>query len=210
MTTSDLAPTTIAADGTAPGPPRPVGRAERREAARAFRPRRTYPAVVTAGVLAAAAVLITAEVVAGLIGRRAHVLPVSWLTRFGHDTQWHDPAAIATAAIACLLGVLLIALALVPGRPRVIALTSHDPDTVIGITRTGLRRYLAAAATGIDGIARARVSLGRRRVRVKAASPLREARGLPQQVHQAVAGRLEDLAPLRPLRVRVTVRGLRD
>ena len=210
MTTADLARTTTAAHETAPGPPRPVGQAERREAARAFRPRRTYPAVAAAGGLAAAAVLITADVVTGPVDRRVHVLPVAWLTRLGHDTHWDDPAAIATAAIACLLGVLLIALALVPGRPRLIALTSHDPHTVIGITRTGLRRHLAAAATGIDGIARARVSLGRRRVRVKAASPLRDARGLSPQVHQAVTGRLEDLAPLRPLRVRATVRGLKD
>ncbi|MCW2912847.1 MAG: hypothetical protein JWN52_915 [Actinomycetia bacterium] len=209
-TTSDRIRATTAERETAPEPPQRVSRAQRRAAARAFRPSRTLPAVVAAGALAAASILTTAEVVAGLIHRRVHLLPVAWLTRFGHDTHWHDPAAIVTAAIACLFGVLLIALALVPGRPRIIALTPRDPHTVIGITRTGLRRHLAAAATEIDGITRARVHLGRRLVRVKAASPLRDARGLSQQVHQAVTGRLDELAPLRRLRVRVTVRRRKD
>jgi Family of unknown function (DUF6286) len=209
MTTADLLPGPAADHVAAPEPPR-AGRAQRRAAARAFRPRRVLPAVVAAAVLAAASILAATEVISTLVNRPAHVLPVEWLARAGRDVHWDDPAALATAAVACALGIVLIALALAPGRSRMIALTSGDPQTVTGITRAGLRRYLAAAATRVDGIARARVRLGRRRVRVKAASPLRDARGLSGQVEQAVTACLEELAPLRPRRLRVAVRRKED
>ncbi len=210
MTTSDLVPAAAAEHAGTPPRPRAGGRALRRAAARAFRPRRVIPAVMVAAVLAAAAILAATEVISTLAGHPAHVLPVAWLARAGRDVHWDDPAALATAAVACALGIVLIAGALVPGRSRMIALDSGDPQTVTGITRAGLRRYLAAAATGVDGIARARVRLGRRRVRVQAASPLRDARGLSGLVEQAVTGRLEQLSPLRPLRVRATVRRRED
>jgi hypothetical protein len=210
MTASDLVPAAAADQVDAPEPPRGGGLALRRAAARAFRPRRVLPAVVMAAVLAAAAILAATEVITTLAGHPAHVLPVTWLARAGRDAHWDDPAALATAAVACALGVVLIARALTPGRSRLIALASGDPQTVTGITRAGLRRYLAAAATGVDGIARARVGLGHRRVRVQAASPLRDARGLSSQVEHAVTDRLEQLAPLRPLRVRASVRRRED
>jgi Family of unknown function (DUF6286) len=208
--TTDLLPGPAADHVAAPGPPRAGGRAQRRAAARAFRPRRMLPAVVAAAVLATAAILTATEVISTLVNRPAQVLPVGWLARAGRDVHWDDPAALATAAVACALGIVLIAVVLAPGRSRMIALTPGDPQTVTGITRTGLRRYLAAAATRVDGIARARVRLSRRRVRVKAASPLRDARGLSGQVEQAVTARLEELAPLQPRRVRVTVRRRED
>jgi hypothetical protein len=210
MTTADLIPGLAADHVDTPEPPRPDARAQRRAAARAFRPRRVLPAVVVAALLAAAAILAAIEVISTLVNRRVHVLPTGWLARAGRDVHWDDPAALAVAAVACALGIVLIALALIPGRSRMIALTSGDPQTVTGITRAGLRRYLAAATTSVDGIARARVRLGRRRVRVRAASPLRDARGLSGQVEQAVTARLDELAPLRPRRVRVTVRKKED
>jgi hypothetical protein len=202
--------TTAAATQTEPGTVPEPQPARRREAARAFRPSRTLPAVAVAAALAAAAIAATVQVVAGLIHRTVHLLPVAWLTRLGHDTHWSDPAAQGAAALVFLLGILLIAAAFAPGRSRAIPLTPPDPHTVIGITCAGLRRQLAAAATGIDGIARAHVRVGRRSIRVKALSPLRDTTGLSQQVHQALTGRLQHLAPLRPLRVRVTVRRRKD
>jgi hypothetical protein len=209
MTPADLV--SRAADHLdAPEPSRAGGRAPRRAAARAFRPRRVLPAVVAAAVLAGAAILAAIEVISTLADRPVHVLPAGWLARFGRDVHWDDPAALAVAAGACALGIVLIALALAPGRSRMIALASEDAQTVTGITRAGLRRYLTAAATGVDGIARARIRLGRRRVRVRAASPLRDARGLSGQVEQAVNARLEELALLRPRRIRVTVRRKED
>jgi hypothetical protein len=209
MTPAELMPR--AADhADAPGPAQASGRAPRRAAARAFRPRRVLPAVVVAAVLATAAILAAIEVISTLADHPVHVLPAGSLARLGQDAHWDDPAALAVAAVACAAGVMLIALALAPGHSRMIALTSANPQTVTGITRAGLRRYLVAAAMGVDGIARARIQLGHRRVWVLAASPLRDARGLSGQVEQAVTARLEKLKPLRPRRVQVIVRKRED
>lgn len=196
--------------GTGPHPDARAGREQRREAARAFRPSRTLPAVAVATALAAAAIAAAVQVTGGLTHHAVHLLPVAWLTRLGHTTHWSDPAVQAAAALACLLGILLIAVACTPGRSRAIPLTPPDPHTVIGISRAVLRRHLAAAVTSIDGIARARLRVGRRSIRVKALSPLRDTTGLSQQVHEALTGRLQHLAPLRPLQVRVTVRRRKD
>ncbi|MDT0548755.1 MULTISPECIES: DUF6286 domain-containing protein [Streptomyces] len=188
-------------------PPQAVDRQRRRAAIRAFRPRRTLPAVLIAALLAAVALLATIQVVASLINRDAQVLPVTWLTRAGRDLRWDDPAVLAAAAAILAVGVLLVALALAPGRPRMIALRSEDPQTTVGITRAGLRRCLTAAVGGMDGIDRAHVRLRRRRVHVNADSPLHDVGDLPQRVRQAVTGRLDELSPMRPLHVRTTVRG---
>ncbi|MEU8269067.1 DUF6286 domain-containing protein [Sphaerisporangium sp. NPDC049002] len=191
--------------GTAPLVPPADEKAQRRAAVHAFRPRRTVPAVVTSLLLAAAALVTFVGAVAALARGRAQVPPLTWLAPVGR-THWSDPAALTTAAVACLLGILLLVLALTPGRPRAIPIASEDPRTVTGITRTGLSRHLATVAAKVDGVSRARVRLRRDRVHVTAATPLRDASGLPDEVTQAVVTRLEELRPLRPVRVRVTVR----
>jgi hypothetical protein len=62
----------------------------------------------------------------------------------------------------------------------------------------------------VDGIASAKVKVRRRRARVYATSSLRDIAGLTAQVETAVTDRLTTLGPLRPLRVRVSVRKRRD
>lgn len=208
------APARITGHATGSQPPPAADRAGRREqrqeSARAFRPRRVVPATVAAVLLAAAAILTAIEVVAALLGRQAIVLPVGRLARLGQNTRFDDPLAITAAAVLCVLGLTAIILAVKPGRPRLIALHSPDRQTVIGITRTALRRQLAAAATRIDGIGRARIRVRRRRIRVRATSPLRDPSELAAQMTDTVTVRLQELAPLRPLRVRATVRRRRD
>ncbi|WP_405146183.1 DUF6286 domain-containing protein [Sphaerisporangium sp. NBC_01403] len=191
--------------GTDPLTPPPDERAQRRAATREFRPRRTVAAAVTALLLAAAALVTFVGAVAALARGRAQVPPLTWLGPIGR-AHWSDPAALTTAAVACVLGIWLLILALTPGRPRAIPIASEDPRTVTGITRTGLSRHLATVAAKVDGVSRARVRLRRNRVHVTASTPLRDASGLPDQVTQAVVERLEELRPLRPVRVRVTVR----
>jgi hypothetical protein len=208
VTAADLA----AADETRPIPPgRPADqpRAERRAAARAFRPRRTLPAIVVAALLAVATGLIAAYLLSKYAGHQVHVLPKG-LFQAGHQFHWDDPRPLVSSGVACALGLLLIGLALFPGRFRVVPVASRDPYAVAAVTRAGLRRYLAGAATTVDGIASAKVKVRRRRARVYAASSLRDTEGLAAQVETAVTERMTALGPLRPLRVRVTVRKRRD
>jgi hypothetical protein len=179
--------------------------AQRRAAARAFRPRRTIPATIVAALLAVAAIVTAVGAIAATARGHAHLPPLTWLSRVG-QAHWDDPAAITTSAVACLLGIVLLVLALAPGRSRLVALMSEDPQTVTGITRAGLRRHLATVAARVDGVSRARVRLRRRRVRVMVATPLRDPGELPGQVTEVVTERLEELRPLKPMRVHVTVR----
>jgi hypothetical protein len=205
MTAEDLA----TADETRQFRPADSKFAARKAAARAFRPRRALPAIVVAALLAAATGLIAAYLISKYVGHQVHVLP-SALFKDGHTLHWDDQRPIVIAAIACALGLLLIGYALLPGRFRVVPVDSQDPLSVVAVTRSGLRRYLAGAATVVDGIASAKVRVRRRRVRVYASSSLRDTEGLAAQVETAVNERISALSPLRPLRVRVTVRKLRD
>ena len=181
------------------------GRAQRRDAARAFRPKRTIPALLTALVLAAAAIVTGIAAIAAMARGHSKIAPLTWLGPVGR-ARWDHPATLAVSAIVCLLGLVLLALALTPGRSRLVALASDDPRTVTGITRTGLRRHLATIASRVDGVSRARVRLHGNRLRVTAKSPLRDTSELPGQVTQAVSTRLAELRPLKPMRVRVAVR----
>jgi hypothetical protein len=124
---------------------------------------------VVAAVLAAAAGLIAAYLISKYVGHQVHVLP-SGLFKAGHTQHWDDQRPIVVSAIMCALGLLLIGYALLPGRFRVVPVDSQDPRSVVAVTRAGLRRYLAGAATTVDGIASAKVKVRRRRVRVYATS----------------------------------------
>ncbi|MGB6455771.1 MAG: DUF6286 domain-containing protein [Streptosporangiaceae bacterium] len=213
MTAKDLLRRTAAGkvppEQVAKGPARQADVAQRNAAARSFRPRRVLPAVIVATLLAVAGILTATMVISALAGHH-QVLFATAAAQAGRQLRWDDPATLAIAAAAAAIGIILIALGLVPGRGTMVAITSPDPQTVTGITRYGLRRYLAAAATEVDGISRARVKIRTRRVRVKASSPLRDARGLSGQVKAAVTSRLEEMAALRPLHASVTVRRKED
>jgi hypothetical protein len=184
-------------------------KAQRGAVARAFRPRRTLLATVVSILLAAAALVTVVGAVTAMARGRADVPELTWLAPLGR-ARWDDTAALATAAVACVLGLALLATALAPGRRRVIALASEDPQTVTAITRAGLGRHLATVASGVDGVSRARARLRGKHVRVTVMTPLRDTAELPGEVTRAVFGRLEELRPLDPLLVDVAVRKRED
>lgn len=205
MTTVDMPP--------AVGQPEEVSRttadaaaASHRRAMRTFRPRRVVPATIVAALLALLALLAAAEVISRLFDRPLDVLPVNWLSRLGRDNTWQDPLTVAVAVVLILLGLLLLALAWWPGRARVVPVQSGHADAAAVITHRAMARYVAAAAERVDGVDRARVSVRRGRVRVRVNTPLHDPDGLPRQVREAVGDQLRRLAPLRPLRLQVSVR----
>jgi uncharacterized membrane protein len=197
------------ADDTRPSRPMESDFARRKAAARAFRHRRAPHAIVVAALLAASTGLVAIYLISKYVGHQLHVLP-SGLFQAGHQLHWDDPRALVASGVACVLGLLLIYYALLPGRLRVVPVDSQHPRSVVAVTRGGLRRHLAGAANTVDGIASATVRVRGRRVRVYASSSLRDTEGLAAQVETAVNERVSALSPLRPPRVSVTVRKLRD
>lgn len=184
----------------------PADRHAHRRVLRAFRPRRVLPATIVSALLALVAILVAVEVIGQLFGTSL-VLPTSQLGELGQDAAWNGALAVTVAVVAGLLGLLLLLLALVPGRARIVPLVSGAPAVAAGLTRGGLRRYAEDAAASVAGVTRARAHVSRRnRIRLRVDTPLHEPGDLAEQVHQAVAARIGALAPVRVPRPRVSVR----
>ncbi|RNL85741.1 DUF6286 domain-containing protein [Halostreptopolyspora alba] len=182
-----------------------VERRARRLATRTFRPSRSWPAFLAGLVLLAVAVLVATEIVSTLAGSPLRLVPVEGAVALASDTRWNSPATLVVSTALVLLGLVLLAVALVPGRGGHLPLWTGDPALSVGLSTAGMRAALAAAAREVDGVERARVRVGRRSVRVRVSSQLRTADGMREAVTDAVRVRIADLAPLRPLSVRTRI-----
>ena len=185
-------------------PARAEGRA-RRAAARAFRPRRALPALLAGAAVLAASGAVAADLVSALLGSPLHLLPRGVLPAAA-GARWGDLPVRAACAGAVLLGLVLLGAAVLPGRGRWLALRTGDPDLAMGVSRGGARHLLAAEASRVDGVHRARVALRGRRVRVRARVRRYRGREAADEVRAAVQRRLDGLDPLRAMRVRARVR----
>jgi Family of unknown function (DUF6286) len=168
-------------------------------------------AFILAAALAVAAVLVIIEV----IGVAAHHSPlvVPWTTwyRWANRTRWDQLVIQLWCGILIAIGVVILVLELKPPRVTRLSLRSQHDATDAAMTRRGLAKTLRAAATGIDGISAAAVTVGRRRARVTATAAARgrpAAQALRQPVTQALQGRLDDMGLRHPpsLTVRVNTR----
>ncbi|MEC3894226.1 DUF6286 domain-containing protein [Nocardiopsis alba] len=187
-------------------PVQEVDRRAKRVAVHTFRPRRSWPAVITGLVILAVAVIAAAEVIAALAGNPLRLIPVGPATDYATTTTWSEPSVLIASAVLALIGTALIVVALVPGRGRWTALRTDDPAFVVGLTRPALRRAVSAAAQEISGVEHAHVTVRGNRLRIHVRTGMRDARGLPTQVTRSVEHRLAELAPLRSMRITTHVR----
>ncbi|WP_157530010.1 DUF6286 domain-containing protein [Microtetraspora niveoalba] len=160
----------------------------RRNAVRALRPGRTPAGVVVSATVATSAWTVLAVIIGGLFGAPAG-------PRMGHllSITLGDPLVRGVASAMVVVGALLVALALTPGRPRLVAVESTDPQLVIGLTRSGLRRTLAGAARGVEGVEAARVRIHPRRIEVTVVTRAHGTGELLRAVGTAVGDRLAGL-----------------
>jgi hypothetical protein len=163
--------------------------APRRAAVRALRPGRTPAAIAVAALLAVLAWGVTAEIIAGMLGAPLMEQALDRLL----STTFAHPAVPGVAVAMILSGAGLVALAVLPGRPRLVALETGDPLLVIGLTRSGLRRTLAAAAREVEGVQRAHVRILRRRIEVIVVTDAKHVGDLLREVGAAVGDRLSGL-----------------
>jgi hypothetical protein len=170
------------------------------------RRRRTLPAVAVAAVAAAAGVTVVIDVIAVATVHHSLVWPYEQMAQLLRENTWNTTAVLAISAGTAFIGILLLIAAVTPGRERLPALTTDDPDVIAGTTQRSLRRTLTEAATNVDGIANAHVTIGRRRVKVTATSSLRDPAGQRDAVTDAVTTRLDQLHPARPRTVHTRLR----
>jgi hypothetical protein len=165
-------------------------------------------AFILAVALAAASVILIVEVIEFAV----HSSPVivHWPTwyHWAATTTWNAQVIRVWSAILIVIGVLILALELKPRRVARLRLRSDDAGTDAALTRSGLAGTLRAAATGIDGISGAAVTVRRRRARVIAKSAARgraAAGALRQPVTEALRSRLDSLDLQQPPRLTVRV-----
>lgn len=196
-----------------PGPPGPSqaqawsSPGARRKARHVFRPRRTVPGVLVAAVLAAAGILGAIWAVSAALGRPLWKVPHDDFAGPVQSTvHWNDTGTIAVASAVAFIGFVLILIGVLPGRPRAVPLASGDTSVVIGVSRRNLRRSLRWLVEDVAGIDSAKVRAGRRRVKVRATTRLRDTDGLSEEAQAVAADRLAALDPLFPLAVKVRLR----
>jgi Family of unknown function (DUF6286) len=165
-------------------------------------------AFILAVALAAASVILIVEVIEFAVGSGPAI--VHWPTwyHWAHTTRWNAQVIRVWSAILIVIGVLILALELKPRRITRMRLCSGDQATDVALTRSGLAGTLRAAATEIDGISRAEVTVRRRRAHVAARSAARgraAVKMLKQPVTQAVGDRLSALDLQHPPRLKVHV-----
>ncbi|MEU4578040.1 DUF6286 domain-containing protein [Nonomuraea sp. ATR24] len=175
-----------------------------RRSNRVLRPARTPAAVAVALVLTAALGLTCAEVVASLMGRPLGWVPVNEAAELASASSWSELDAVAVALAGT--GAVLLLLALLPGRSRLVPVETTDPLIVIGITRSGLRRTLRAVAQEVDGVRRAQVRLRRRRIEVTVVTEGESSGTMLRQVGNAVGDRLAGVGTLAAGEVVVRLR----
>jgi hypothetical protein len=165
-------------------------------------------AFILAAALAAASIIVIIEVIAAAVHARPVVVHWPAWYHWASTTRWDALVVRVWSAILIAVGVLVLAVELKPRRITRLPLRSGDPATDAALTRSGLAGALRAAATSIDGITGAAVTVRRRRARVTAKSAARgraAAGALKDPVTQAVRGRLDDLDLYRPPRLKVHV-----
>ncbi|WP_043659538.1 DUF6286 domain-containing protein [Nocardia thailandica] len=169
------------------------------------RPRRIVPAVLVATALGALAVLVAVTLVQRLTGTHELVSYDSVATRL-HTTAWDSAWVLAGGIVAVVLGLLLLAAALLPGRAVVVPLEAED-EVEAGITRRSLRHAIADAAAGVDGLDRARVRLRAKKIRVSGHTH-HTAPKTAEDIGVAVGARLDRIRPAGTPRLRTSLRAI--
>ncbi|HEU5159144.1 MAG TPA: DUF6286 domain-containing protein [Streptosporangiaceae bacterium] len=174
-------------------------RAARLAALREFRPSRmparmavALVAIAIGGLTALAVVTWPRSFLRGPVERADHAL---------RTLPPSDPAALAVAAALAGLGLLLVLLALLPGRTRMEPLRGADPLVIAGVDRRRLSWALAATAADVPGVGEATVRLRgriRRRVIVRAITAYPMPGTLAEEIRDAVAVRLAEMEPVYP------------
>lgn len=162
-----------------------------------------FLALVLALALAAAGGLLAVEAALLAAGDDAWLVPRARWERSLGELAWDDGAVQVAAGTAVAVGVVVVALQLLPRRPRRIRLAG-DPGRDVWLSREGLQRRVARAVVDAhDEVVGARVRARRRRVAVRGTVVASSDRGTPARVHATATEAVAALGPERAPAVKV-------
>jgi hypothetical protein len=122
--------------------------------------------------------------------------------------SWGSPWLLGAAVIIGVLGLILVVLAIKPGRHHSVVLdqapAEQVEDSATILSYRGLARLAAIHTRQLDGADDVRATVGSRKVRIDVRGPRTDQAELRRSVAESVTGRLADLK-LQPL-PRVVVR----
>ncbi|MEW1912104.1 DUF6286 domain-containing protein [Kitasatospora sp. NPDC085895] len=168
---------------------------------------RRWPAAVAAALITAGAGLLLYDVCAVRAGRRAF----TWRTRLAEELATRpvdDTWILVGATVAAALGLLLLVLALTPGKAGLLPMRAPEggPGIRAYLERRGAETVLRDAAWHVPGVARARIAAHRRRIDARADVRYRDLQEVHDDLTQVLGAACDGLALTRPPRLRVRVR----
>ncbi|GGL46804.1 DUF6286 domain-containing protein [Nocardia jinanensis] len=168
------------------------------------RPRRTVPAILSAGILLAACIAVIVALIQRLTGTHEY-LSYDSVARYLHGLTWDDPVVAAVAVAAIAIGALMLLAAVLPGRARVLPLNADTADGIeAGVDRRDLRAMLRVAANSVSGVHSARVKIRRTTVTVTARTDLHNREGMAEEICDVVGTRVQQIGrPVKKVGVRL-------
>jgi glucose dehydrogenase len=149
--------------------------------------------------------LVAVEIVLAQLGRGALLIPSSaWASWLGGQT-WDTFTVRLVLAGLVVVGLLLLILALRPGKPRRLALPATGSNLRVSIARRALQQNLADTAARASGVASASAKAGRRTVTVTATTANPNTTEVQNATQAAVDQRLDQLGLARRLHSRVRI-----
>ncbi|MFJ2783992.1 MULTISPECIES: DUF6286 domain-containing protein [unclassified Streptomyces] len=204
-------PTVRAPAPTVPAPrpalserPTPAGRRGPRVPRRWWSPRRVPSAVLALAVALASGATAADELGVRMAGGRPAAWRTGLLDRFaGYGPG--DPELVLPALLTAGTGLLLIALAVLPGRRRLWPV-SAAPGLVSAVDRNLVAALVREAVAATPGVTRVRVRARRRRVTVRARLLHGDPSATTLAAEAAAATAITACCPHRPPRSRVRLR----
>lgn len=183
------------------------------------RPGRTIPAIIVSIVLVALGVALTWVSIFRLVNG---AWPV-WLARpraSVTDLTWHSVGGWTIAALAAIIGIVLLLTAIIPGRRNAVFVTPNtrsddaatDTPSPAGeefiLTRKAIARLAVSQADRVDGVSSVSAAATEKRVTLHATTTLQETTRLRDQVVHEVTDRLGavNLSPTPKVSVTVTTK----
>ncbi|GGV51162.1 hypothetical protein GCM10010495_81020 [Kitasatospora herbaricolor] len=183
------------------------GRARSGRAAPRWWSERRVPAAAAALVVLVAGALLLFDVARVRTGHTA----AAWRKTLADELATRpidDPWVITGAAVAAALGLLLLVLALTPGRRHLLPMAAaDDPDAPrAALDRDGAARLLRDAALRVPGVSHAGIRVRRRRIDARAQVAFRDLDTVRTEVTEALTAQLDALALARIPRLTVRAR----